>query len=379
MARYDVELLGFEGEADVAGLARTFGLDEATARAVVASVPRVVKRDLDEAEAEHFFHALRELGGRVKLHRMTPLSTAPPPAAALPVPDFGDAPPAAVGLHPSSAPPPVGAAGALAVAIPLPAGVPDEPRATVAEVPLGEDRGGFVASLAKAYLHPFQPMLPVVVLGVALISSLVGYIPWVGAILAAGVWVGAVFTATKYASVGRDDLPGMEFDGFWELALPGIRFLLALFVPAILLAVLYGVLSAGSASAEAMMTGDASFSLAGAPLLFLVALGLWLVYLPASLILAAHSTGCLGGLNLVAGVLLIVREPVGYALTVAAAAPAAILVAVTWTVGSVIDQSTPIPFVVGFATDAVSLVPAIVGGRILGLFIWHHEHELGLA
>lgn len=364
MNRFDVELVGFEGEPDVDAFARSFAIDERAARALVAAVPRIVKRDVEEAQAEELFHALRGLGARVQLHRLPPRSNRPPPNAELPapdlpVPDLDDPPP------PPLAPPPASLAPAR--------------MAPATNDTLGEARPPFATDLGKAYLYPFQWMFPVVVIGVAAFSQAFGYTPYVGAFLSAGFWATAVFTALRYAANGRNDLPGMEFDGFYEMALPGVRFMLAIFVPAVLLGVLYGVLAVGSASAESVLTGESRFSLASAPLLFLVALGLWLIYLPASLILAAHSTGCLGGLNLVGGVQLIVRAPLAYALTVGAAAPAGLATIGVWTAANIVDQAVPIPFVIGFAGKALALVPGMIVGRILGLFIWHHEHELGLS
>ncbi len=373
--RYDVEILGFEGEPDVAALASTFRLDERTARALVAAVPRVVKRDVDEAMAEELFHVLRELGARVRLNRLATSTRPPPPASSpppsalpapdLPLPDFEEPPPASrpASLAPASLAPP----GAL------------PPPATRPEEPLGEARGSFVGDLVKAYLYPFQWMLPLLAIGVGACAQLFSYVPAAGGLISAGVWASVVFTAVRYAANGRDDLPGLELEGVYEMALPGIRFLLALFVPALLLGVLYGLLAAGSSHAEAALTGEGSFTLAGAPLLFLVPLGLWLLYLPASLILAAHSQGCLGGLNVVAGIQLMVREPAAYAMTIAAAAPAGIATAGVWIAAGLVDRVMPIPFVIGFAANALALVPALIGGRILGLFIWHHEHELGLT
>ncbi|HJL16793.1 MAG TPA: hypothetical protein RMH99_14110, partial [Sandaracinaceae bacterium LLY-WYZ-13_1] len=93
MARFDVELERFEGAPDVPALARALGLDEATARALASSAPRVVKRGLSEAEAERFFHALRDLGARVRLHRVEALRRAPasdPAPSDLPLPDFDE-------------------------------------------------------------------------------------------------------------------------------------------------------------------------------------------------------------------------------------------------------------------------------------------------
>ncbi|HJL18928.1 MAG TPA: hypothetical protein RMH99_24910, partial [Sandaracinaceae bacterium LLY-WYZ-13_1] len=245
------------------------------------------------------------------------------------------------------------------------------------EAPLGEDRGDFLTDVARAYLYPMQPMTPLIVLGVAVVAGSLGYIPLVGPFLSAGLWVSLVFGATRVAASGRDELPGMEFEGFYEMALPGVRFLLALFVPALLLGLLYAAAGAGSASVEALLTGDARFTFGSVPVLFWVAFLTWLVYLPASLILAAHSTGCLGGLNLVGGVTLIVREPIGYALTLAGVAPATAMLVAIWAVAGAVDALVPVPFVVGVVGDALALIPAMVIGRILGLFIWHHEHELG--
>src|SRR5687768_9215756 len=102
--RFDIELLGFDGEAPIDGLAEAFDVDRQTAREIAARAPVFVKRDVDEKAAEGYFHALRELGGRVKLHKR---ATMPPPKAAPSTPPRSFEP---IELdfepHPRSAPPP---------------------------------------------------------------------------------------------------------------------------------------------------------------------------------------------------------------------------------------------------------------------------------
>lgn len=85
---YDIELGGPVDEARVAVLASALGLSEDALRRLSRDVPPVVKRGVDDGEAEALFHQLRELGVEVRLRRL--VTSAPPSGDedALPLPEF---------------------------------------------------------------------------------------------------------------------------------------------------------------------------------------------------------------------------------------------------------------------------------------------------
>lgn len=406
--RFDIELLGFDGEAPIDGLAKAFEIDPALARSIAGRAPVFVKRDVDEKTAEGYFHTLRQLGARVKLHRhatMPPPKSSPPESISMPPPIELEADPLArpsVPITPRSAPPP---AMAEAAAIPaLAIELEDVPRSTErrSERPASNapaaataqinrapepvdreiaDKGGYINAVARAYVYPFQKTALPALIAVPLITQLASYVPaFVGLIISNGIWISYLFAVTQHASLGRDDLPlAPETETWLDMLGPLVRYVLAFLVPGILIFGLFVGLTGGIARADALVTGEADLTMASIPVLVFVATGLWLVYLPASLILAAHSKGCLGGLNLIAGVKLIIREPVGYAVTLAGIAPAALLM-VAFSIGSEIaDSLIPIPFVPGLVGLMLTFIPALIVARILGLYLWHHEEELGLG
>ncbi|MET0385212.1 MAG: hypothetical protein ABW321_04600 [Polyangiales bacterium] len=66
---FDVLVLGFDShhEAPIAGLRRVFGLDEPSARSLVAALPAVVCRRVNQVRAEYFTRALRSIGARIEV------------------------------------------------------------------------------------------------------------------------------------------------------------------------------------------------------------------------------------------------------------------------------------------------------------------------
>ena len=76
---------------------------------------------------------------------------------------------------------------------------------------------------------------------------------------------------------------------------------------------------------------------------------------------------------------LIVREPLGYAVTLTGIVPVLTLMIGASVVAEIVNQAVGLPFLPGFIGKIASFIPAIVIARILGLYLWHHEHELGLA
>jgi hypothetical protein len=68
-ANFCVVVFGFEphSEAPIVGLRRVFGLDQASASAVLAALPATVCRGVNRARAEYFGRALRSIGARVEV------------------------------------------------------------------------------------------------------------------------------------------------------------------------------------------------------------------------------------------------------------------------------------------------------------------------
>jgi hypothetical protein len=86
---YDVWILSFrQGARPVEGLVETFGIEEASARAIEQTVPRAVKRGVLLSDAQEMMAALQALGAEVEL-RPERASSRPPPGGgrlSLPVP-----------------------------------------------------------------------------------------------------------------------------------------------------------------------------------------------------------------------------------------------------------------------------------------------------
>lgn len=94
MEHVDVVILSFSGERapSVAGLQRTFGLDEPRAGAIVDGVPRTVKRSATLAEADRYVRALESFGAVVQCQPTTTTraETGAQASASLPPPSLQD-------------------------------------------------------------------------------------------------------------------------------------------------------------------------------------------------------------------------------------------------------------------------------------------------
>jgi hypothetical protein len=69
---FDLYVAGFfpsRGESPEAGLAKIFGIDEKQARALVRSLPRVIKKRVPADQVERYMRALRDIGADVELRR----------------------------------------------------------------------------------------------------------------------------------------------------------------------------------------------------------------------------------------------------------------------------------------------------------------------
>jgi hypothetical protein len=189
--RFDVYLHGFDPahpETPRQGLARVFGLDGAQAAELLVSLPRLVKRDLTQGEAQRYLLALESLGARAEL-RPGVLATPEVRAVAPSMPPL---------RWQSSAPAPawedpLAAAGSI---LPLAADVEPEPWVTASSMPPRPSSApappGWVATAELGSRHPPRsapaPSMPLrqayrrggagsLVLGVCLLA--ISY--WIGA------------------------------------------------------------------------------------------------------------------------------------------------------------------------------------------------------
>jgi hypothetical protein len=436
---FDIRVLGFEDRAGdpVTDLARVFGIDARTAQKIVQRAPVIVKRGVDEQTAERFFNHLRGIGARVQLEKRVvqsmrppegpaagqpspptpgppapvpveapilpppepgfgdfePYSTSSPPAAfemdgsqpggfgpeSLPVPDFdavgldperfsrppsmapaaqGSVRPASGSLHPSARP---GARTEPSGSI-----VPRDRMAPgAAHVEDGEVQEPFIPRLMRAFLYPFQRSALAIFVGIAVVSALLSLIPFIGAFLALGVQAIFFFRVIQHSGDGEDDLPqGTDFTDFGDLLVPSFRFLLAFlvpFVPAIL-------------SFYALGTDNPVVI----PVAGLLALA-GLAYMPASVMVASLTSGCLGPLNPAAGIMIMTRVPSAYTITTFCVA---VVVMVNGLVMAAVYAATnliPLPFLPGLIQNTAGLVLPTVAARMLGIFLHQNRHELGLG
>ncbi len=245
------------------------------------------------------------------------------------------------------------------------------------EEPLGEARGSFVGALPGAYAYAFNPGVMLQGVLTALFASFIyglgfGLLSLFSALIAQGVIAVFLFAIISRASMGKKGAPApAEAVGADELVSATFRVFLAFFVPLLVLA----WLSAGLADLG-RFTGVITSLSDMTPLVKAVG-ALWLLYLPSSLILAAHGTGCLGGLNLIAGVKLVTRAPIGYAILWVALLPVVGLLAGCILLGGLASVALPIGGT--FVTMALCMFPLAMGARLLGLYMYHYEYELGFA
>jgi uncharacterized membrane protein HdeD (DUF308 family) len=101
--------------------------------------------------------------------------------------------------------------------------------------------------------------------------------------------------------------------------------------------------------------------------------------MPASVMLAALTNGCLGPLNPVAGVMIMTRVPGSYALTSIAVGTVILIHGGASVAALLAANAIPVPFVPGFIAATVLMYLPTVASRMLGVFLHHHRHELGIG
>jgi uncharacterized membrane protein HdeD (DUF308 family) len=95
--------------------------------------------------------------------------------------------------------------------------------------------------------------------------------------------------------------------------------------------------------------------------------------------LAALTNGCLGPLNPVAGIMIMTRVPASYVLTSIAVGMVFVLHGAASAAAFVVADAIPFPFVPILIANTVLLILPTVASRMLGIFLHHHRHELGIG
>lgn len=370
--RWDVFLEGLEPGASredaAARIAEAFGIDVDVAAQIVARAPMTVKRALTTDVAERYFHALRKAGTRVRLVKRAgdagpisdrppghPASLAPPPAWRTsnrpPARDPGFAP-AAVGVAVASTPPPATSG-------------PYRAPGSIRSPAPSKAKGSFVAALVTSFAYPLQAKAIPVLLGVALVALLASYVPFVGGILSGGIVLGYLFSVIRASANGEHELPfGADFTDVEDFVAPIVRFYLAILVCLVPALVVWR-----AAPAEAPWYANA----------IIAAAAVGLSILPASIVTAAHSTGCFGPLNPIPAVQIVFRIPGPYVLVTLAVAAVTALDAGFVIASAPLFAQIPVPIVPSALQATLGLYLPLVSARMLGLLIYHYEDELGLG
>jgi hypothetical protein len=213
----------------------------------------------------------------------------------------------------------------------------------------------FAKTLAGAFVWPVRVPVVFYGVGVALLCALVGLAPF-GGVLAASAELGFLFLVIRRTGQGTENLEPTDLDvGLYEWIRPLLRYIGALLVsfgPAFFVLLLGGGL-VGSA----------------------VAACLGALFLPAAIVVAAHSETADQAMNPLRGLSLIARIPGAYLLTVVF-----LVLALATHVG--IDVFLrEVSASVGAAAAVVlgpllRLYPAVVCARMLGLLVREHAEEL---
>ena len=380
MSWYDVELLELAPDYDAAEVAGVLGVEPRSLRAL--ALPATVRRGLSESDAEVLFHHLHRAGAQVRL-QASPRSSGPPPASSLPLPDL----PLPDLAQPLAGSPYTSTPTSTPRSTPRPSvrSFPSSPPST-SRPPLlvgsqqREVTGSFAGALLASAAYPFSTVgVVAITVGVSLFVSLALFVVpymgwlWFWAPLGAGLSaLAAYFCAViRHGSRGREGAPiggdAPAGDEGWGVLGAGLRVAVALyFVP---------VVSLGLAMVYA--EGSAASVLRHPPVWVH---GVNLIHsflLPASLMLAASTTGCLGGLNYPAAVQVVARVPLGYLGLYAALVPGYVVLG-----GIPIGAFLALSPISGFLAFFVSVFGVTLAltyiGRALGSFMWFYGDETGL-
>lgn len=217
---------------------------------------------------------------------------------------------------------------------------------------------------ARAWRYVLTSEGAVALVALSIGSWLLGFVPLVGGLLAAGVKLSYLFSVIRATARGSDDLPhSVEFIDWSDVIRPTVRAMLA---AAVALAPL--MLSLGYAHDSPALIPLVAVSAAWAA-----------AYLPGAMVVASLTDGCLGGANPFPVLELVRRIPRDYAIT--AGVIAALCVPMTLINAAAAAIAIPVPFVsaaVRVAMGAVALAMPLGMARILGLLLRERADEVAL-
>jgi hypothetical protein len=218
--------------------------------------------------------------------------------------------------------------------------------------------------LAGAFTYPFRGTTLMWVAVVLVATTVLRFVPLVGWLIALSAELGFLFAVLRSTAAGQAEMNVEASDladyGLWFR--PLLKYVGAFAISFLPMMGMQVALDAG-------VFGSAGPSLAWL-LYVLGAVGV--LYFPAALVVAAHSDGCLGVLNPVAGISFIARIPGPYAITVAFLA-----VAVGAGVGMTATAAElDVPVIGIVARSIAALYAPLVAMRMLGLLMEEHAEEL---
>lgn len=365
MSWYALELVELAPDHDAAEIAGALGIDPRALRSL--ALPATVREGLAEADAELLFHHLHRAGATLRL-RPVARSSAPAPASELPLPDLPlPEPPAGSSARALSSIESITASGSR------PGVIPASPAQR-------EVTGSFSGALLSAAVYPVSSGGTVaMMIGVGALATVAFFIglrlsltvAWLP--MGAGLCILAAYfcAVIRHGSYGHDGAAvrrEASGDELWDVIMAGLRVAVALyFIPLVSmgLALVYSDRSAISV-------------IESPPIWVHLANAVHTLLLPASLMLAASTTGCLGGLNYPAAVQVVTRVPLGYLGLYAALVPGWVLVWVGVVVGGALAlQGLSIGLALLTSVLTVTLALTYVG-RALGTFMWFYGNETGL-
>lgn len=349
--RYDVELRGVEGTkaSFASSLQQVFGIEPFLAQQIAHRTPVIVKHNVPWDDAKRFVDALRQAGGEAVALPRTVVSL----GLDVDVPQPPDLQREESLAHRTSLP------------VPASPGEGSAPESEREEVP-------FFRVLLGAFAYPFQrdgsyilPSLAVLTFLITALAVLLTVIPVVGFILYLAIYLALVGFSLAYlalvvnaSALGKERLPIFDDSDPWSWYSAAFRYLMAMVVPFLPVVV------------SIFVFGDEMWIVTA----LLAAVGL-LLY-PATLILAAIDHGTLGPLNLPAAYTLVTRVPKGY-LTLFFGM--SLVGASSVAMSSLLDVVLADGIIPGALFAIFRLYVGVVMARMLGLFLFHHDEELGLV
>lgn len=223
--------------------------------------------------------------------------------------------------------------------------------------------------LKDCFFYPFQRDAAPVMVGLAIFWHLLtmfgGVASIIGGLLSTGVILAFLYLVVRTSAAGDDRIPmGADFSEIGDIVRPLVQFNLAFllsFAPLLIVLALGGSLPAPVRAFLGVL-----LALAG------------VAYLPAAVIVAASTNGCLGAANPIPGVQLIQRIPGPYFVTVFALGLLLIVdLGIVVVAGAIESSLRLVPFVPGVLIKMLLLYAPLVAARMLGSLMHERKYELG--